>query len=76
MVQLFKVNIKTKLIDIVSESIPEFRPIAKDKSEIINEERRQLIACYLPPLIRMREWKKLFTMDHDGVSMHTFYKNV
>lgn len=40
MVQLFKVNIKTKLIDIVSESIPEFRPIAKDKSEIINEERR------------------------------------
>lgn len=55
--------------------MPEFEPMYKEKSEIINDVYRHLIAMYLPPLIRMREWHLLFSINHDGVSMQTFYNN-
>lgn len=58
---------------IVSSSLPEFQPKAKDKSEIIDNANMKLIAYFLPGLIRMREWRLLFSINHDGVSMQTFY---
>ena len=33
------------------------------------------IARLLPPLNRMREWKKIYSVDEDGVSLQTFFKN-
>lgn len=56
--------------------MPEFNPISKDKSEIVDESTRKLITYFLPGLIRMREWKLLYSINKDGVSMQTFYKNV
>ena len=37
---------------------------------------RAQIAKYLPVLVKMREWKLLFTINKDGVSYTTFYENV
>ena len=63
-------------MSLVSQSIPEFRPIYKEKSEIIDDARRQVISYYLPSLIKMREWHLLFSINMDGVSMQTFYHNL
>jgi len=49
--------------------LPEFNIVVKDKSEIITDENRKLITYFLPGLIRMREWKLLYTISVDGVSM-------
>jgi hypothetical protein len=56
--------------------LPEFKPIVKSKSEIIDEASRKLITYFLPGLIRMREWRLLFSISKDGVSMQTFYLNM
>ncbi len=56
--------------------LPEFNPISKDKSDIIDEGSRKMITYFLPALIRMREWKLLFSISKDGVSMQTFYNNL
>lgn len=34
-----------------------------------------VIARLLPPLFRMREWSKIYSIDEDGVSLQTFYRN-
>ncbi len=60
----------------ISRCLPEFVPISKDPSDIIDREMRAQIAKYLPPLVKMREWKLLFTIGKDGVSYTTFYENV
>jgi hypothetical protein len=60
---------------LVSTCIPEFNPIVKDKSVIIDEGDRKLITYFLPGLVRMREWKLLYSIAVDGVSMQTFYNN-
>jgi hypothetical protein len=60
----------------ISRCIPEFVPISKDPSEIIDKDMRAQIAKYLPSLVKMREWKLLFTVNKDGISYTTFYSNV
>mmetsp|Transcript_32817 Transcript_32817/g.32041 ORF Transcript_32817/g.32041 Transcript_32817/m.32041 type:complete len:88 (-) Transcript_32817:193-456(-) len=35
-----------------------------------------MISYYLPPLIKMREWKLLYSINKDGVSMQTFFHKV
>ena len=60
----------------MSTCLPEFKPLSKNESDILDEAKRQLIAYYLPPLIRMREWRLLFSLNVDGVSMQTFYSRV
>lgn len=54
---------------LVSVCLPEFTPLMKDKSTIIDDANRKLITYFLPGLIRMREWRLLFSIDKDGVSM-------
>lgn len=36
---------------------------------------RAQIAYFMPVLVRMREWRLLFSINKDGVSFHTFYAN-
>ena len=50
-------------------------PLMKDKSEILTDANRRLITYFLPGLVRMREWKLLYTISKDGVSMQTFFRN-
>jgi hypothetical protein len=52
----------------ISRCLPEFVPISKDPSDIIDKNMRAQIAKYLPALVKMREWKLLFTISKDGVS--------
>lgn len=47
----------------------------KDKSDILTDANRRLITYFLPGLVRMREWKLLYTINKDGVSMQTFFRN-
>ena len=35
-----------------------------------------MVSSYLPALIRMREWRLLFSIDRDGTSFQTFYQEV
>lgn len=57
----------------MSVSLPTFKAITKNSSEIIDDAKRQIISYFLPSLIRMREWSLLFSISSDGVSMNTFY---
>mmetsp|Transcript_1593 Transcript_1593/g.2117 ORF Transcript_1593/g.2117 Transcript_1593/m.2117 type:complete len:97 (+) Transcript_1593:195-485(+) len=57
----------------VSKCIPEFIPIAKSDSGIIDDAGIRLISFNLPAHIRTREWSKLFSIDNDGSSFNTFY---
>jgi hypothetical protein len=56
--------------------LPEFVPMSKDLSKIMDNKIRAQIALYLPSLVRMREWTLLFTIEKDGVSFKTFYERV
>ncbi|CAI2360256.1 unnamed protein product [Moneuplotes crassus] len=67
-------SMKTK---VVSASIPTFSPfIPGVSSAIISETQAIMISRFLPPMIRMREWERVFSIDVDGASYKTFYKNV
>ena len=62
---------------LLSLSIPTFCPFHKgEESKIISETQAIMIGRLLPPIIRMREWERLFSLDVDGVSLKTFYSNV
>lgn len=62
---------------VLSLSIPNFSPFKQDESSaIISETQAIMISRLLPPMIRMREWEKLFSVDVDGISLSTFYKNL
>lgn len=58
-----------------SESHPRFMPICNGESAIMTDTQIMMVARLLPPLFRMREWVKVFSIDEDGVSLQTFYKN-
>ena len=57
-----------------SENMLRFMPTCADISSIMSDTQIMMIARVLPPLFRMREWKKVFSIETDGVSLHTFYK--
>jgi len=57
------------------ESHPRFMPICNGESTIMTDTQIMVIARLLPPLFRMREWIKVFSIDEDGISLQTFYKN-
>lgn len=56
------------------ENHSRFMPIWADKSKVMSDTQIMVIARLLPPLFRMREWKKVYSVDEDGVSLQTFYK--
>lgn len=57
-----------------SENLFRFMPTCSDTSDIMSDTQIMMIARVLPPLFRMREWKKVFSIKNDGVSLQTFYK--
>lgn len=57
-----------------SEGLDRFIPTCSESSTIMSETQIMLIARMLPPLFRMREWRKLYSVAVDGVSLQTFYK--
>jgi len=63
---------------MLSLSIPTFTPFTSEEnsSKIISELQAIMIGRFLPPIIRMREWERLYSIDVDGVSLSTFYKNM
>ena len=63
-------------LQFISRCLPDFVPITQNQSTIIDEAGIRLITIFLPPLIRMREWKLLFSIDIHGRSMRTFYNQV
>lgn len=57
-----------------SENQNRFMPTCSGKSSIMSDTQIMVIARLLPPLFRMREWSKVYSIDEDGVSLQTFYK--
>ena len=62
--------------NFISKCLPDFTPINKSESKILDAAAIKLLSVYLPPLIRMREWVLLFTLTKHGRSMDTFYQCV
>ena len=65
-----------KNMDAIFDCIPDFVPVSKDQSNIIDSGGIKLITMYLPPVVRIREWTLLFSIDIHGTSMHTFYSKL
>ena len=61
---------------MISVSIPHFVPTRSRESSIIDDVQMIAIAKHLPPIVRMRDWDRLFQMDSDGISMQTFFNLV
>jgi hypothetical protein len=57
------------------ENHNRFMPTCSGKSSIMNDTQIMIIARLLPPLYRLREWTKAYSIDEDGISLQTFYKN-
>jgi len=53
----------------ISNCLPDFIPITKHASNIIDAANINLITMHLPVLVKMREWRLLFSIDRDGTSM-------
>lgn len=71
-----KSSIDTKPLRLPKlENNSRFTPIMCDESVIMSETQIILIARLLPPLFRLREWKKVYSVDSDGISLQTFFKN-
>lgn len=62
--------------DFLSKCIPDFKPVSQSISGVVDEAAIRLVSFYLPPMTRMQEWKKLFSISEDGSSINTFYNKV
>ena len=62
---------------ILTMPIATFQPFKEDeKSEILTETQAIMIGRLLPSIIRMKEWDRLYSINIDGISLITFYKNL
>ena len=57
-----------------SEKINRIMPTLSEKSSIMSETQLIILARLIPPIFRAREWLRLYSIEIDGVSVHTFYK--
>ena len=60
----------------MSKCIPDFLPVIESESTIIPLIGFMMISLHLPPILKLREWKQLFSIEIDGTSMETFYDSV
>ena len=60
----------------ISKCIPTFLPVIEQDSTILPRLGFMMISLHLPSLLRLREWKRLFSIENDGTAMRTFYSNV
>lgn len=58
----------------MSKCIPNFLPVIECDSQIVPLLGCMMISLHLPPLIKLREWKRLFSIEQEGTSMNTFYQ--
>ena len=58
----------------MSKCIPNFLPVIEKESSIIPLIGFMMISLHLPPIIKLREWNRVFSIEQDGTSMNTFYK--
>lgn len=63
---------------VLSECIPDYMPVLDsfNQSNILPPLGFLMLQLHLPPLLKMREWTLVFSIDRDGCSMHTFYAEV
>lgn len=63
-------------LEFISNCLPDFVPITKHDSNIVDTAGINLITMHLPALVKMREWRLLFSIGRDGTSFDTFYRLV
>lgn len=47
-----------------------------DLSDILSEVQMNNLGEYMPAMIRQRDWKKIYSVNEDGVSMNQFLSKV
>jgi len=61
-------------IELIKPQEPKLR--LKDNSKILTEDMKEQLAKELSPILLMRNWCLLFSIDTDGVSMRTFFSKL
>jgi hypothetical protein len=78
MSQLFVNNFKNTMAEedaTLSKCIPDFLPVMESfkESGILPSIGFLLISLHLSSVLKMSEWKMLFSIERDGVAYQTFY---
>jgi hypothetical protein len=75
---LFVDNFKNNMAEdnaTLSKCIPDYLPVMESfkESNILPTIGFLLISLHLTSLLKMSEWKMLFSIERDGVAYQTFY---
>ena len=59
----------------LSKCIPDYLPVMESfkDSKILPAIGFLSISLHLSPVLKMREWKMIFSIERDGVAQQTFY---
>lgn len=60
-------------LPIISKCLPEYKPIALEKSEILSTAQIKVLSYHLPAIVRLFNWKLVFSTYRDGNSHHNFF---
>ena len=57
----------------MSKCIPSFLPVIEKDSMILPLFGFMMISVHFLSVLRLREWKRIFSIENDGTAMRTFY---
>jgi len=63
-------------VPVISRCIPTFLPVIEADSSIIPLLGFMMISLHLPSFLKLKGWKRLFSIDHDGSALQTLYQMV
>lgn len=58
----------------ISNCLPEFKPIALEKSKILSQGKQLVLTYHLPASLKFLNWSLLYTPRRDGIFYSTFFE--
>lgn len=52
----------------------QYVPNKSEKSEILNDHQISALVAELPTMIKMCDWRLVYSLNRDGISMLTFFE--
>ena len=59
---------------MISKCLPEYKPVALEKSAILSEGQVKVLSYHLPAIVRLFNWQLVFTTTRDGYSPLNFFE--
>ncbi len=69
----FKLKQTTKKTPTQAQLI-QYVPNKSEKSEILNDHQISALVSELPSMIKMCDWRLIYSLNRDGISMLTFFE--